>query len=137
MYKPLHFRIEELVSRTIYNQYKDKAWAFFDKKLLVTIDQLREFFDVPLIINDWAFSGSREFCGYRSRGCMVGAENSQHRMGRAADIICETIDAQEMRLKIIEKSVLFPHITYMEDKTAWVHIDVRQSEFKEIKLFKP
>ena len=34
MYKCEHFKIQELVSKIVYDRFKDFAWSFFDENVL-------------------------------------------------------------------------------------------------------
>lgn len=65
--------------------------------------------------------GKIEYLGYRPIDCTQGADNSAHRRGQALDLICAG-DIDAMRLKIIEKNVLFQYLTVMEAKVPWLHI---------------
>jgi len=135
-YRPIHFKLEELVSPGVFKTYGERAWEFLDDKLLREIDKVREYFDVPMTINNWHTKGTRVASGFRERGCMTGAECSQHRFGRAVDIIC-SIPARELRCKIMEKNRLFENITTLEDDVEWLHMDTRPREQGTIKLIKP
>lgn len=137
-YKPTHFRLEELVPRTIFEDYGDQAWEFLDSRLLYTIDCLREVLAIPLVVNTWLWNGDSHFRGYRPRTCEVGAANSQHRHGRACDILCPRGNINSIRLKIIELNHIFPYLAAIEDKVSWIHVDVRNCVGCEtsIKVFK-
>ncbi|MGL4307545.1 MAG: hypothetical protein ACRCRV_01475 [Cetobacterium sp.] len=56
-----YLKIQEVVSRGVYEKYGERAWAFMDKNLIETLDTLREFFNSPIYINDWAFGGALLF----------------------------------------------------------------------------
>lgn len=134
-YRPIYFGIKELVSKNIYEKYGDQAWIFFDPKILITADQIRQYFNVPMIVNNWATGGSRQYSGYREIDCNIGKENSQHRQGRALDIIC-SLSAKFMRKKILENSILFPFLKCMENSVdgkgiSWLHIDCRNIDTKQ------
>ncbi|MEX0595202.1 MAG: hypothetical protein WD512_01800, partial [Candidatus Paceibacterota bacterium] len=62
IYKPTYFDIEELVCEHIYDQYGSFAWMFFDTKLLILLDTIRDRLKKPVYINDWQIHGllSRE-----------------------------------------------------------------------------
>ena len=136
-YKPRYFKPQELVPQSVYNVLKDDSIRLFDARMLYTIDCLREYFAVPLMINDWLYGGVMQYRGFRPNGCSVGAAFSMHRFGGALDLSSKYITAKEMRLKILECSRLFPYITRMEDEVDWLHIDNANVENKGILLFKP
>ena len=140
MYIPKYFVIQELVPPAIYEAYGDKAWQFLDERLLVTLDALRTALG-PMIINTWHSEkmtkayGSRTESGLRSFDTRTGAKYSQHKFGRAADIIFTKMQARAVREYILAHKDKFPYITAMEDDVSWVHIDVRNVH--PITMFKP
>lgn len=102
------------------------------------IDLIREFFDVPIIVNNWKFGGSFENRGYRDPYTSVGAKLSQHKFCRAIDFHSPIIPATSIRKEILVNENLFPHIHRMERRVNWVHIDSHPDYIdKRIYLFKP
>ena len=146
-YRPIHFRIEELVPAGTYRKLERvsnsrgdmerRALQLLDWRILYTIDCIREQLRIPLIVNDWYWGGEFQYRGWRPPACTVGAINSQHKFGRAIDFVSPRQEAEQIRLKILENNRLFPYITYMEDGTTWVHIDCRNADVKHIHLFQP
>lgn len=131
MYKPQNFIIQELVSPEIYEEHGEKAWKFLDTRLLRSIQKLRSQFG-PAIINNWHMNhnselSTRKYSGLRPFDCDVGADMSQHKFGRAADMIFANHTAEEVRRGIREVPERFPYITFVEDNVSWVHIDVRHT----------
>jgi hypothetical protein len=53
IYKPVHFEIQELVCPHIFFRYGVAALQFFDFKVLMNHDWLRDLIDVPVFINNW------------------------------------------------------------------------------------
>jgi len=97
---------------------------------LETLDQLRNMFG-PAIVNTWAYPnlhkpyGIRKHSGFRPPGCGVGVAYSQHRSGRAFDVLFKNHNASEVRIKVLNSSrKLFPHITRIEGMVHWFHFDV-------------
>lgn len=131
MYKPIHFSAAELVPKTLYQNYKSRgdAWilrVLFDERLLKTIDTIRCNFG-PMTINDWSWGGKNQWRGFRSPQCGVGATLSQHRFGRAVDMIPKHVHPDEIRDDIIEDQMgrAYRHIGGLEMNISWLHIDVR------------
>jgi len=136
-YKPVHFKTEEFVPESIFAARGEKSLELMDARILYTADCLREFLGVPLIINTWLWNGSTQYRGFRPQGIGVGSALSQHKYGRALDFVSKKMTAEQMRLKILECSKLFPYITFMENKVNWVHVDNRSSQHEGIHLFNP
>jgi len=127
IYRPQHFDLQELVSPEIFEARGQRAWELLDTYLLVTLDQLREWFG-PLTINDWQWGGKFKYSGLRPFTGGVGAEYSQHRFGRAADPKPKNVTPQEMHAAVLANPERVPHLRAMEAINAtpsWVHVDVR------------
>jgi hypothetical protein len=125
MYLPKYFKIQELVSPDVYAARGQLAWEMLDTNMLITLDQLHEHYGV-MTINNWLWGGSRHWSGLRTPECPEGAKYSQHRYGRAADILFKTVTAEQVRQDII--SGKFPLITSIETGTSWLHFDTRNCE---------
>ena len=132
MYKPDHFKIYELIPQSIYNQHHTNEyglWMLFDKYLLMTIDRLRERYG-KLICNDWYWGGKWNQRGWRPWNTLTGSTFSQHKSGRAADLIPTEWTAEEIRQGILNNPWHpdFQYITCLETDITWLHIDVRNHD---------
>ena len=129
--KPNNFRIEELVPKTIFEYRKDKCWELFAPEILQTIDEIRELFQSPIIINNWMWGGVFQYRGFRPISYYDGKDSlSQHIRGNALDFDVKGLSAEDARKKIIgwKKDGKLNRLTALELGTSWVHIDCRQSE---------
>lgn len=137
-YLPKFFKPFELVSKDIFDIYGIDSYNFLAPELLETLDLIREFFESPIIVNNWHFGGSFQNRGYRHPFCRVGARLSQHKFGRAVDFHSPVYDAHFVRGEILNNPNLFPHIYRMEKNVNWVHIDMHP-DYKDnaIYLFNP
>lgn len=132
IYKPKNFALKELVSPEIFKQYGDKAWEFFDERLLRNLQFLRDNLG-PIKVNDGVTFKYRGFdaCEYRKEGV------SQHNHGRAIDCDVIGMSAQKVREWIFKNQDRLPEPNcWIEDNVAWLHIDVRVSDKKGVYLFK-
>ena len=125
MYICKHFKLYELLPKSIYKQHR--GWHLFDDRILMTMDKLRSYFG-PIVINDWKWGGHNQYRGYRPEGCKIGAKYSQHKYGRAIDFVPVSKRVDFIRNFIIVNNREFPHITTVEMETSWIHIDVRNVE---------
>ena len=137
-----YFKIEELVSSNVYEQYKDDAIKFLDPKALEALENVREILNVPLICNNWAAGGSREYCGYREPGCGVGTPTGWHCKGAAFDLVSTKLTAKEMR-EILENNqdkLKYPIRVEKWDnhgEITWLHIDISpNTKGKKLYFFK-
>lgn len=133
MYKPKHFRVEELVPKHIYQKRGDKALELIDDRVLITIDKLRELLGKPITINNWVWGGDRNWSGLRTAGFYKSLQAyedslSQHKYGRAVDMLVKDMNAADVRKFIYENKHEFPYVTFVEVDISWVHIDCRNCD---------
>lgn len=134
IYKPKYFELYELLPPELYTydmmvseEARERAFAnFFDPKLLETIDVVREIIGLPLICNTWFQDGNRRNSGYRTLQCEVGAAQSQHKLGKAVDLICHKMSAEDMRQKIEQNQHLLPYPIRIEKGVGWLHLDTKE-----------
>lgn len=144
-YKPEHFNLHELVSADSYNRLSHAhLWGIFNPLLLWTIDQIREFYNKPMTINNWFYGGDRQYSGLRMPGEYPASGSlSQHRFGNAVDFYIKGIEPAEIRQDIKENpnNDIFQFITAIEDFNGmnWVHIDMRNwdKDNNGLLVFKP
>jgi len=131
MYVPKHFVLEELLPRQIYfdlmrEDKLDYAWGIFDDRILWTADALRIRYG-KMIVNTWKWGGLSQFRGWRPFDCKVGADWSQHKFGRALDLVPAEVSVEKIRSDIKAEPFLehFMYITCIEDNVSWLHFDCR------------
>lgn len=133
-YKPKYFELYEVLPPELYKyeyyiseEAREKGWELMDEKLLITMDIIRgEIVKAPLICNTWYQDGNRRNSGLRVQNCTVGATNSQHKLGKAADLLCPKYTAEEMRQMIRDNEHLLPYPIRIEDGVSWLHIDTKE-----------
>ena len=128
IHQPRHYQIEELVPESLYRAYPDreKLWLCFDGRLIWTIDALRKRFG-KMVVNTWNQGGPFQYRGFRPWEIAVGSPFSQHKFGRAADLVPSFITAEEIRSHILSHPDLdeYKFIRCIEAGVSWLHIDVR------------
>ena len=136
-YKPKYFELYELLPPELYTydmmvseQARERAFAnYFDAKLLITIDIIRgEIVKAPLICNTWYQDGNRKNSGFRTQQCSVGAAQSQHKLGKAVDLLSNKYTAEEMRQMILTNQDKLPYPIRMEADVTWLHIDTKNRD---------
>ena len=127
-YRPKHFKIEELVPRAQYNALDGSVlWNLLDPRILRAADSLRDRYGA-MLCNTWLFGGDTQYRGWRPQ-VSVGARYSQHRFGRALDLIPKHATAEEIRVDLRHfykgRDPLDGrnHITRVELNVDWLHID--------------
>ena len=137
-YKPIHFKIQELVDRETFRLFGQEAWMFLQPNALVALDGIRNYFDRTVFVNDWHFNGTYQYRGFRPKTCSVGADYSQHRFGNAFDLNVLGLSAEEVRKEILahKDDPRFRMITALEIGIQWVHFDCRNIA-ERIQLFEP
>ena len=125
-YKPHNFVIQELVPPEIYQAMGNNSLLVMDDRILRIADFVRDYFDVPVTINNWHGGGQFSQRGFRTQQQAGGADHSPHFYGRAADFDVKGMTADEVRKAIMEDSNHgdFSLITGMELNISWIHLDV-------------
>jgi len=130
-YIPKYFKPYELVPEATYGLLKNKPWIIwqlFDPRALYVGDAIRMRYG-KMIANTWYWDKKHQYRGWRPARCKIGATYSQHRFGRALDLIPVEVTAEEIRQDIIQAdskgTELFPHLTCIEIEIQWLHFDVR------------
>ena len=127
-YKPDHFTLKELVPEATFEFIKTSVlWNVFDHRILITADRLRKRYG-KMLANTWPWGGAHQYRGFRPIGAKApGSIYSQHRFGRALDLVPVNVTAEEIRQDILGElsERLFEYITAIELGTSWLHIDCR------------
>ena len=121
LYTPKYFTLEEL-----WPPGFDMNWLVFDERILKAADMLREEYG-PMICNDWKWGGKNKFRGWRPPYTDVGAAYSQHKFGRALDLVPVNCTAKEVTdiIRLTPDFHKLKYITCVEVGKPWVHIDCR------------
>jgi len=123
-----HFRLEELVDKETFKQRGEEAWQLFTSDALIMLDDLREFFNTPITVNNWHSGGPFQFRGYRPPTYKPGVTpGSYHRKGMAFDCDVAGHTAFECRKMIVAAAKvdnpLVAKINRVEGDVNWLHID--------------
>lgn len=138
-----YFGIKELVCPHVYEVWGENSWQFLDKKLLETLDWLRENLGKPIVINNWAKGGQYSQRGLRCTRCILVIEKvdlmkvylSAHIQGQAADFNVVGMTSEEVRQWIIDHADELPHPVRLERDVSWVHCDTRCNSYEKVELF--
>ena len=125
-YIPKYFKIEEVTSPDICDPLDANQWFLFDDRILWTADRIRSRYG-KIVCNTWLWNGQHTFRGFRPWSCQVGSKRSQHKLGRALDLIPIEVTVDELRNEIIANPIReeFKFITAIESDVSWLHIDCR------------
>lgn len=150
-----YFAGHELLPPEIWSVWGDKGLMFVDIRMLWTADAMREHFGKPAYVNTYNLpqrvrqktrAGSKTPIGYRrDSGLRLfdygGSENlTQHKFGRAIDIVIDGVSASEIRQEIQQhpKSPAFRFITRVEnDRGIYNHLDCAFTNVDGIHFFNP
>jgi hypothetical protein len=132
-----YFKMEEIVDKNTFENFGRSAWPLFPPYSLDMLDNLREFFGVPVIVNNWLEGGQFQFRGYRPSWCNVGSSGSYHRKGMAFDCDVEGYTAEEARQKILanQDNELLKLINRMEANTSWLHTDCKPLIYPQERIY--
>ena len=137
-YIPKWFEPYELVPKETYKELEklDKlyqVWWLFDPRILQVIDLIRKRYG-KMVVNTWWWEGKHHYRGFRPAGVRVGSKRSQHRFGRAVDLIPVEVSVEEIRSDI-KGGEDFHWITCIEEDVSWLHVDCRN--YRGLLLVRP
>ena len=145
MYQCKHFKIQELVSKIVYERFGEFCWSFFSDDFKCDLDAIREYHGHEITINNWLFGdGSLQQCGFRSNlDPMVASKTtlycSAHCMGKAVDMRGrDNIKLWNDCKFLIENSKLLT-IKRLESTVStqnkWVHVDCFETADGKLQVF--
>lgn len=124
-----YFMLDELIPKEIYMKYYEKSLQFIDPRLITLIDYMRDYFKEPININTWWNAGDLNYSGFRPHDCPIGANESQHKFGRAADLhFGPNTDYEKIRNIVRNNYDKFKQAgltTIEQDTKTWLHVDIR------------
>jgi hypothetical protein len=132
-----YFDLQELVCPDVFNEYGIFAWNFFDPRLIVTINSIRDRIGKPVYINGYDSGREHSQRGLRCNQCQIvkdakGIYLSGHVTGKASDFDVEGLTAQEVRDWLQLHETWWPYPFRLEDNVGWVHLDLYNSESKVV-----
>lgn len=149
MYICKYFKIEELVSKQVYEYFSRKygvnfCWKFFQERVLKDLDIIREFHGQAITINNWKFGGSLIQCGLRSNvDPLVKAKLTPYCSGHTLGIAFDLHSKDNKKLfndvlNLIDNGTLkaFRRLESRQStKDGWVHVDALQTESGKLEIF--
>lgn len=128
-----YFDLPELVCKDVHDKFGDKAWEFFDPRLIEDLFYIRHSLAKPIFVNSWQIGGTLSQRGFRCNLCsLVKAKTLQnalyvsaHAQGMAVDFDVKGMTAGDVRTWIKAHSELLPYPCRLEEGVNWVHLDVR------------
>lgn len=122
------FDLREFVDPATWQIRGEKSIELIDARLITLVQFMRDYFGVPVTINDWHTGGKYKESGLRTFMSKTGATYSQHKFGRAADLKFSGLTPEYVRKEIRRNWPVFMDkgLTCIEkDTPTWVHIDCR------------
>jgi len=126
-YIPKYFQPYELVPKATYERFEHsdyRIWWLFDPRVLYTADKLRKRFG-KMAVNTWYWGGPSQYRGWRPWDCEVGAEFSQHKFGRALDLIPLETPLSAIQDRMIDGNYDYVSCIEIGEKVTWLHFDTR------------
>lgn len=136
VFVPNNFSLVEVFPPEMWKCFeKDdpRVWLYMNTLTLITIDRLRKRYG-PAFMNTYGLServqqayGTHYYRGWRDKHSPIGANLSQHKMGRAGDMVFASVNAELIRRDILAQpyDTTFEYITSIEMEVGWLHFDVR------------
>lgn len=142
--KSKYFKIQELVSKQVYEKYGEKCWEFINPKIIMFLDTLRNDLNKPIVVNNWLWKGSFQQRGLRANKDPLvldkkGLYCSQHCFGNAVDFDVQGMGTKEVYDYIIKNySNYKDYITRIENINSaptWIHVDCANTDKDELIIF--
>lgn len=149
MYVCKYFKIQELVSKRVFEYFTPKygagfCWKFFQEDILKELDLIREFHGQAIIINNWKSGGSLNQCGLRCNvDPLVKAKTNPYCSGHTLGIAFDLHSKDNKKLfedvqKMINDGTLkaFRRLESRQStKDGWVHVDGMQTAGDKLEIF--
>lgn len=137
-----NFRTEEFVPKEIFQKYGQSSLWFVRPQIVYLAQVIRDYFNKPVIINDWYKGGNFNERGFRVPESKTGSKLSQHKLAGAIDFTIEGYSPDEVRSSILDDPKRFVEagLTTLEDgmyAPTWVHADIRLTNVDEILIVRP
>ena len=124
-----YFQVWELVDQKTYEEMGLRALSLFNPKILIALDNVREYFGRHMTVNTWHDGGQFQWRGYRTveaakaLGSISGHE--QHQQGNAFDFDIQGYSANTIRraIKADQDNPMFEGIMRLEANVPWIHKD--------------
>ena len=137
------FKIEEIVCLHVFYKYGQQAWTFFDPRLFIVIESIRQRLNKRILINNWRTAGPFSQRGLRCIQCQFVKDAiisnqlylSPHMTGQALDFDIEGLVASEVRQWIFDNKNLLPYPVRLENNTDWIHLDIRNNTDEKVIFF--
>ena len=128
-----YFDLREFVHPKIYSRYGERSIQFIDYRLIELAVTIREYFNKPMIINNWHEGGRLKNRGLRLPNSKVGAYYSQHKFGRAIDFNIVGMTSDEVYEELLKVGFTLGATTIEDNNfaTTWTHIDIRHTGLED------
>lgn len=144
------FKIQEFVSKQVYEKYGNRCKEFIDQRIIDFMDKLRDDLGKPITINDWLWGGRFQQRGLRANLDQIVKDKtnkgilyvSQHTLGKAVDFNVKGMSNREVYEYIIKNyhtNGYDKYITRMEhidSAPTWIHVDVSNTGKQDLYIFK-
>jgi hypothetical protein len=131
-----YFTAKELVDKKTYAIMGENALSLFNPEALIALDDLREYLNTPIIVNDWHNGGTMQWRGCRLPICKEYSKGSQHAIGNAFDCTVQGYTAEQARVIICNHKdhELLRRIKRLEAGVSWLHFDLKPAAYR-IQIF--
>lgn len=126
MYRSRYFKIEELVSKTLFDTLTEEAcWRLIPQSVQQDLDALRSAYGASITINNYAKGLVN--CGIREKDCDVGATKSRHKLFdptiTAFDLHCRNLPKLIELVKNRNRDFGISRIENPDMTKTWLHCE--------------
>jgi hypothetical protein len=131
-----YFKVHEVVPPELWERYGVSAIRYMDPRLLANLAALREKIGLPMTINNYGLNGDRTASGLRTPESAHYSLGSAHSYGMAIDAV-GPFNAEEVRQKLLDGSIVLPYPCRIEMEVGWLHMDVMALGSVMVQPFNP
>lgn len=133
-----NFYLHEFIPKKQFDELGNMSIILIDQRIFSIAQAVRNKFGT-ITINDWYWDGKRNYSGWRPDFPDVGAKYSQHKFGRAIDMLPKDCTAEEIRQSIKKNEAYWYQqgIRVIENNVSWLHVDIRYTNSTQIQWINP
>lgn len=137
------FYLDEFIPPEIYSVRGAKSIALMDDRIIEGVTLLRKYANVPFVINNWHKGLDKDERGLRLPNTRTGAKWSQHKFGRAIDLVPQGMTVRQLFAilkahedEFIEKK-LITTVENVDITKVWMHCDCRYTGLDKFLIVDP
>lgn len=136
-----YFVVQSFVPKSYYDYFGEHAIRFVDPWLIFACQFIREYFNKPMILNNYHLGGKLQNRALRAPFSKVGGKLSFHKFSEAGDFNIVGMDDFKVYKTMLKDPVFYDagirRLERIEFTPGWIHFDRKETDKKKIITFIP